>query len=85
MRLLLDTEIKRQREGGGVRVQNGLPLPKFQVGPNSAKGAESGGKGRQLRRPFHSDYYFLRKLALPGSGVADAHVALWLQASAIFL
>ena len=25
--------------------------------------------------PFHSDYYFLRKLALPGSGVADAHVA----------
>src|SRR5277367_2684775 len=23
-----------------------------------AKGAESGGKERQIRRPFHSDYYF---------------------------
>ena len=25
-----------------------------------AKGAESGGKSRQIRRPFHPDYYFLR-------------------------
>src|SRR2546423_4496973 len=27
-----------------------------------AKGAESGGKSRQIRRPFHPDYYFLRKM-----------------------
>ena len=81
MRSLLDTESKRQREGGGRRespkpgslykVQSWLNWGTQRDGRDSylrcrplssvgAKGTESGGKGGQLRRPFHPDYYFLR-------------------------
>ena len=35
-----------------------------------AKGAESGGKERQIRRPFHPDYYFLR-IHNPGEMAAE--------------
>jgi len=34
----------------------------------SAKGAESGGKGRQIRRPFHPDITFHIELGLKNSG-----------------
>jgi len=50
-----------------MRIQNGLPVQKFKVSLNStlssvgAKGAESGGKDRQIRRPFHLDVQILRK------------------------
>jgi hypothetical protein len=59
MRSFLDTEIKRQREGRSTRIPNGGAQewgcgirPLSSVG---AKGAESGGKGRQIQRPFHPD------------------------------
>jgi hypothetical protein len=32
-----------------------------ELDPRIAKGAESGGKERQIWRPFHPDYYVLRK------------------------
>jgi hypothetical protein len=56
-----------EREGGGMRIQNGLPdqiwrretgREGFRIRPLSsvgAKGAESGIKRRQIRRPFHPD------------------------------
>jgi hypothetical protein len=40
------------RDGQGLGIR-----PLYSV---SAKGAESGVKGRQIRRPFHSDYDLLR-------------------------
>jgi hypothetical protein len=71
MRSLLDTEIKRRREGRGRRESpKRTPCTSFKVGPSKAaririrplsragaKGAESGGKDRQIRRPFHPDCY----------------------------
>jgi hypothetical protein len=49
MRSLLDSETKREGGKGGHRIQNGLPLYKVQ---------ESGVKGHQIRRPFHSHVHF---------------------------
>jgi hypothetical protein len=45
------------RDGQGFRIR-----PLFSVG---AKGAESGVKGRQIRRPFHSDCVLPRSLNMP--------------------
>ena len=61
---------ERRRGAEGQRIQNGLPRKRFKVRQKlrdgqgfrirplfraGAKGAESGVKGRQIRRPFYSD------------------------------
>jgi hypothetical protein len=42
----------------------------------SAKDAESGGKERQIRRPFHSDVQFLRSL-VQGSFLGPKGLVFW--------
>jgi hypothetical protein len=74
MRSSLDTEIKRKREGRGRRESpTRAPWTTFKVGPARRqgseletclawvrRGAESSGKDRQIRRPFHLDVQILR-------------------------
>ena len=77
MRSLLDTENQEAQRGGGegrggacesktgslYKVSNWGP-PELDPCLTSvgAKGAESSVKDRQIRRPFHPDYCFLRKI-----------------------
>jgi hypothetical protein len=59
MRSFLDTEIKRQRDQSSKLAKVGAQEWGCGIRPLSsvgAKGAESGGKGRQIRRPFHPDF-----------------------------
>jgi hypothetical protein len=58
------------------------------VAPAPARAAQrmpSAGEGGLNNSGDTSVHTFPRKLVLPGSAVADPHVALWLQASALFL
>ena len=90
MNSVLDSETLRERE-----TQNGLPVqssgpnlalrdgqglrmrPLFSAG---AKGVESGVKGRQIRRPFHSDCDLPRKnliaVILPASHHSQSKVQM---------
>jgi hypothetical protein len=78
-----DTEVNRERGRAGREVQNWLPGTKFKVGqiwdseidPLSrvgVKGAESGGKLRSYRRPFHPHYCFLRRIMITNIVMAPA-------------
>ena len=59
---LLDKDVKRQKEGGSSESKTGslYKVPSWPLSSAGAKDAESGGKGRQIRRPFHPDCYILR-------------------------
>ena len=77
MNSFLDSETLREREGREREIQNELLRSGsgpnlalrdgrgFRIRPlfgAGAKGVESGVKGRQIRRPFHSDCDLLRRL-----------------------
>jgi hypothetical protein len=81
----MGTETNRER-GEGMRILNWLPGKRSkltqdrdsEIGPLSSlgvKGAESGGKPRLLRRPFHPDVEILRRLAR--KEISEAHLSKW--------
>ena len=81
----MGAETNRER-GKSMRILNRLPGQSSkltrgrdsEIGPLSSvgvKGAESGGKLRLLRRPFHPDVEILRKLA--PKDICEAHLSKW--------
>jgi hypothetical protein len=52
----------RQKLGPNLALRDGQGFRIRLLFSAGAKGAESGVKGRQIRRPFHSDYDLLRRI-----------------------